>query len=147
MNTAEEIRQPAEALGDRIHFTGPVRADRLVALYRGADLLAFPSLHEGFGLPVLEAMAQSTAVLCSDIPVLREVAGNAARFVDPNDADAWAAALGELLHDDDRRAALASAGRVRAAVVHVGTLRRSHPRRLPRRPRHLVSRRRPGHRR
>jgi glycosyltransferase involved in cell wall biosynthesis len=116
LNTADEIREPAEALGDRIHFTGPVRADRLVALYRGADLLAFPSLHEGFGLPVLEAMAQSTAVLCSDIPVLREVAGNAARFVDPNDADAWATALGELLRDDERRAALASAGRVRAAA-------------------------------
>ena len=64
-----------------------MRADRLLALYRGADLFAFPSLHEGFGLPVLEAMAQGTAVLCSDIPVLREVGGDARGFVTANDSD------------------------------------------------------------
>ena len=82
LGTAERVaREPARALGDRIVFTGPVPADRLLALYRGADLFALPSLHEGFGLPVLEAMAQATPVVCSDIPVLHEVAGDAARFV------------------------------------------------------------------
>ena len=108
-------RRHAEALGDRVRFLGPVRADRLVALYRGADLLAFPSLHEGFGLPVVEAMAQETAVLCSDIPVLREVGGGAARYENPTDPEAWGAALVELLRDDTARAELARAGKVRAA--------------------------------
>ena len=115
LDTEDVIRAPAEALGERIHFTGPVRADRLQALYRGADLFAFPSLHEGFGLPVLEAMAQSTAVLCADIPVLHEVAGDAARFVTPHDPEAWGHAIINLLLDDDARASLASRGRVRAA--------------------------------
>jgi len=115
LDTESAIRGPAEALGERIHFTGPVRADRLQALYRGADLFAFPSLHEGFGLPVLEAMAQSTAVLCADIPVLHEVAGDAARFVTPHDPEAWGHAIVDLLRDDDARGLLARAGRVRAA--------------------------------
>jgi glycosyltransferase involved in cell wall biosynthesis len=115
LDTESDFRTPAEALGERIHFTGPVRADRLLALYRGADLFAFPSLHEGFGLPVLESMAQSTAVLCADIPVLREVGGDAARFVPANEPEAWADAMAKLLQDDDARAALARAGRVRAA--------------------------------
>ncbi|MFO7590253.1 MAG: glycosyltransferase family 1 protein [Acidimicrobiia bacterium] len=109
-------RRRAEALGDRVQFLGPVRADRLVALYRGADLLAFPSLHEGFGLPVVEAMAQETAVVCADIPVLREVGGGAAHYVDPTDHDALGEALVELLRDDGARAALARAGKNRAAT-------------------------------
>jgi glycosyltransferase involved in cell wall biosynthesis len=114
LDTAEAIRGPAQALGDRILFTGPIRADRLVALYHGAALLAFPSLHEGFGLPVLEAMAQQTAVLCSNIPVLKEVGGDAARYLPPNDVEAWGETLVELLRDDDERDRLARAGRIRA---------------------------------
>lgn len=115
LDAEDTIREHARELGDRIHFTGPVRADRLVALYRGADLLAFPSLHEGFGLPVLEAMAQSTAVLCSDIPVLREVAGDAAEFAPARDPGMWSEALVSLLRDDSARAKLAARGRERAA--------------------------------
>ncbi|MCJ7437312.1 MAG: glycosyltransferase, partial [Acidimicrobiia bacterium] len=107
-------REPARELGDRICFTGPIRSDRLVALYHGADLLAFPSLHEGFGLPVLEAMAQETAVLSSDIPVLQEVGGDAARYLPPTDVTAWGDALVELLRDDAERGRLARAGRARA---------------------------------
>ena len=114
LDTAEAIREPARALGDRIRFTGPIRADRLVALYHGAELLAFPSLHEGFGLPVLEAMAQETAVLCSDIPVLQEVGGDAARYLPPTDVRAWGDALVELLRNDTERERLAKAGRARA---------------------------------
>lgn len=114
LDEAAAVAEPASALGERVQLTGPVRADRLVALYRGADLLAFPSLHEGFGLPVLEAMAQSTAVLCSDIPVLREVAGDAARFVPAREPDAWSDALVSLLRDDALRARLAELGRARA---------------------------------
>ena len=115
LHTDEAEQGHAEALGDRVRFLGPVRADRLVALYRGADLLAFPSLHEGFGLPVVEAMAQETAVVCSDIPVLREVGGDAARYVSPTDPEAWGETLIELLRDDRARSALARAGKVRAA--------------------------------
>jgi glycosyltransferase involved in cell wall biosynthesis len=115
LDGAAAVTEPARALGDRVRLTGPVRADRLVALYRGADLLAFPSLHEGFGLPVLEAMAQSTAVLCSDIPVLREVAKDAATFVPARDAVAWGEALVSVLRDDALRSRLADLGRARAA--------------------------------
>jgi glycosyltransferase involved in cell wall biosynthesis len=116
LDTAETIREPVEALGDRVHITGPIRADRLLALYRGADLFAFPSLHEGFGLPVLEAMAQSTAVVCADIPVLHEIAGDAARYASPQDPEVWADVITALLRDDDERENLSRAGRVRAAA-------------------------------
>jgi glycosyltransferase involved in cell wall biosynthesis len=115
LGAADALREPARALGNRIHFTGPVRADRLLALYRGADLVALPSLHEGFGLPVIEAMSQSTPVICSDIPVLHEVAGDAARFVPAQDPDAWASELAAILHDAPAREALGVAGRARAA--------------------------------
>ena len=59
--------------------------EELWALYGGATVFAFPSRHEGFGLPVLEAMSQGTPVVASDIPALREVAGGAARLVPPGD--------------------------------------------------------------
>ena len=114
LDTEEAIRGRRELLGDRIHFTGPVRADRLSPCTAGRTA-AFPSLHEGFGLPVLEAMAQETAVLSSDIPVLHEVGGDAARFLPPHDVRAWGDALVELLRDDTERARLARAGRARAA--------------------------------
>jgi glycosyltransferase involved in cell wall biosynthesis len=115
LHTAGNLRGPIRELGSRILVTDPVPEDTLLALYRGADLLAFPSVHEGFGLPVLEAMAQETAVVCSDIPVLREVAGDAAAFVAPRDVVAWGHALVELLRDDVERDALAKAGHARAA--------------------------------
>jgi glycosyltransferase involved in cell wall biosynthesis len=79
-------------------------------------VLAFPSLHEGFGLPVLEAMAAGTPVVASDIPALREVAGPAAVLVPAGDADAWADALGRVLESPSLQAELAGAGRRRAAL-------------------------------
>jgi glycosyltransferase involved in cell wall biosynthesis len=105
----------ARELGDRVRLLGPVHRDQLFPLFRGADLFAFPSRHEGFGIPVLEAMAQETAVVCSDIPALREVAGDAARFVGSDDTDAWVGALTALLGDAGARDALVRAGRVRVA--------------------------------
>ncbi|MGQ0802407.1 MAG: glycosyltransferase family 4 protein [Actinomycetota bacterium] len=105
---------PARRLGERVRTIGRVGDDHLRGLYRGADLFALPSRHEGFGIPVLEAMAQGTPVACSDIAALREVAGDGARFVAADDPDAWAAVLDELLHDQDARALLAAAGRRRA---------------------------------
>jgi len=110
-----EAAQRATALGDRVTFTGPVTPDRLRALYRGADVFALPSRHEGFGLPVLEALAQGTAVLASDLPVLREVAGTAARYAPAGDVEAWSVSLATLLGDDPGRAALGAAGIARAA--------------------------------
>jgi glycosyltransferase involved in cell wall biosynthesis len=115
LGTAESLEAPARALGSRVVLTGPVHDDRLRALYRGADLFAFPSVHEGFGLPVIEAMAQGTPVLCSDIAVLHEIAGDAARFVAPHDPDAWAKQLAALLDDDAARGALGAAGQAHAA--------------------------------
>jgi len=109
------IAAAAEALGDRLVFTGPLRADRLAALYHGSSLFVFPSLHEGFGLPVLEAMAQEVPVLCSDIPVLHEVAGHGARYVPATDVDAWTDALVELLSDERARRDLGATGRARAS--------------------------------
>jgi glycosyltransferase involved in cell wall biosynthesis len=109
------VHHAAGALGDRVRFTGPLRADRLVALYRGATLFAFPSLHEGFGLPVLEAMVQAAPVICADIPVLREIAGDAACFADPHDAKAWGNTLVDVLGDDTARRVLSERGRQRAS--------------------------------
>jgi glycosyltransferase involved in cell wall biosynthesis len=114
LDTASAIRAPMLALGERVHLTDSLPDDALHALYHGAELLALPSLHEGFGLPVLEAMAQETAVLCSDIPVLREVAGDAALYVPVRDVGAWRDALVDLLRDDAARARLATVGRARA---------------------------------
>jgi len=105
------VAAAAEDLGDRVQFTGAIRADRLTALYRGASTFAFPSIHEGFGLPVLEAMAQGVPVICSDIPVLREVGGAAARFVSPTDVGAWGETLVGLLGDEPERARMAAASR------------------------------------
>ena len=77
------------ALGEALREVGRVPEPELQALYAGATVFAFPSLHEGFGLPVLEAMAAGVPVIASDIPAIREVAGDAAMLVPATDADAW----------------------------------------------------------
>jgi glycosyltransferase involved in cell wall biosynthesis len=105
----------AAGAGDSVIVAGPIAGPELAALYAGADLFAFPSLHEGVGLPVLESVAQGPAVLASDIPALREVAGDAARFVAPDDVAGWHGALGDLLGDASARDALCALGAARAA--------------------------------
>jgi glycosyltransferase involved in cell wall biosynthesis len=88
----------------------------LAALYRGAALVAVPSTYEGFGFPLLEAMACGAPSLAARAGALPEVGGDAAAYVDePLDAGAWAQALRSLLDDDAARAALAARGPVRAA--------------------------------
>ncbi len=99
---------------DRVTFAGRVSDSELDALYRSARLLAMPSLHEGFGLPVLEAMARGTPVVCSNAGSLPEVAGDAALLHDPFDDAALAQHIRALwndaaLHDDHRRRSLAQA--------------------------------------
>lgn len=98
----------------RIHLLGAVEDEQLVELYRGADCLVFPSLYEGFGFPVLEAMACGTPVVCSDRTSLPEVADDAAVLVDPDDGAAFAAALTEVLSSPARRSELAESGLARA---------------------------------
>ena len=111
----DEDGEVARALGDRVRLLGPVAREHIFPLFAGADLFAFPSRHEGFGIPVVEAMAQGTAVLCADIPALREVAGDAAVFVAPDDLDGWVVALRTLLADDTSRAALVTRGHERVS--------------------------------
>jgi glycosyltransferase involved in cell wall biosynthesis len=108
------VLAPARRLGDRVRTLGRVGDPALSALYRGADLFAFPSHHEGFGIPVLEAMAQETPVIAADIPALREIASGAAVLRSPDDPDAWVAALDNLLHDEAELSRLGKAGRARA---------------------------------
>ncbi len=98
-----------------VHFTGYVDDDLLPALYTGARTFVYPSLYEGFGLPVLEAMACGTAVLTSDVTSLPEVAGEAALLVDPRSKDDIERGLVELLRDDLLRSQLQKKGRKRAA--------------------------------
>jgi glycosyltransferase involved in cell wall biosynthesis len=87
----------------------------LRALYRAAGALAFPSLYEGFGLPLLEAMADGLPALAGDAGALPELAGDAALLVDPTDVQAIAAGLERVLCDGELRQRLAEAGRRRAA--------------------------------
>jgi glycosyltransferase involved in cell wall biosynthesis len=103
----------ARTLGNRVRLLGPVDRHDIFPLFAGADVFAFPSRHEGFGIPVLEAMAQDAAVVCSDIPALREVCGDAARFVQPDDVQGWVDALRDLLLREAERRALADRGRDR----------------------------------
>jgi glycosyltransferase involved in cell wall biosynthesis len=107
-------RLPPDRAG-RVRRTGYVAERDKVALLTGAEVMAYPSLYEGFGLPVLEAMACGAPVLTSSRSSLPEVAGDAARLVDPEDADAIAGALGALLVDEAGRERLRAAGVARAA--------------------------------
>jgi len=91
-----------------------VSREDLVLLLRGARALVFPSLYEGFGLPVLEAMLAGTPVITSNISSLPEVAGEAAEYVDPFEVDSIAGAIRKLDQDKDRCAELSELGIVRA---------------------------------
>jgi glycosyltransferase involved in cell wall biosynthesis len=98
----------------RIVLTGYVSDVTKAALLGGAEALAYPSLYEGFGLPVLEAMASGTPVLASNVSALPELVGDAGLLVNPTDAAAIAAGLESLLSDTDLRARLSARGRARA---------------------------------
>ncbi|MCE2543442.1 MAG: glycosyltransferase family 4 protein [Acidobacteria bacterium] len=85
----------------------------LRGLYDRAGVVVCPSLYEGFGLPLVEAMAAGAPLVCSDIPVFREVAGEAAEFVPPDDAAGWAGTLARVLSEPDLRNALRTRGAAR----------------------------------
>ncbi len=103
------------ALGGDVIFTGHVPAADLPALYAGADCLLLPSLYEGFGFPVLEAMACGTPVVCSNVSSLPEVAGDAALTVAPTDDAALAAAIRRVLVEPGLADTLRTRGFVQAA--------------------------------
>ena len=97
-----------------VRILGPVPDQALARLYRGARALIFPSRHEGFGLPVLEAMASGTPVVAADIPPVREVAGDAAMYAPPSSPESLAEAIDCVLFDEDLRRSMAEAGLRRA---------------------------------
>jgi glycosyltransferase involved in cell wall biosynthesis len=101
--------------GDRVEWMGLVSPGRLAALRAGAIAALVPSRKEGFGLPVLEAMAAGVPVLAADTPALRETGGGAARYLPLGDPGPWAEAIAQLLEDPAGRAAAAEVGRRRAA--------------------------------
>jgi glycosyltransferase involved in cell wall biosynthesis len=102
-------------LGDRCRLLGPVSDAHLAALYERCTVFCYPSLGEGFGLPVLEAMAAGAAVVTSNRTSLREVGGDAVEYVDPTDVRSIHAGLERLLRDGARRATLGERARARAA--------------------------------
>ncbi|MBC7224691.1 MAG: glycosyltransferase family 4 protein, partial [Anaerolineae bacterium] len=113
---AEETLVARLGLQGRVRWLGTVPGQDLPALYNLADCFVFPSLYEGFGLPVLEAMACGTPVVCSHLASLPEVAGDAALLVDPRDPAALAQAVLQVLEDAALRQGLREAGLRRAGA-------------------------------
>ncbi len=114
-NAMSELDATARELGvrDLVHLPGRVSDLDLRALYDGAACLVYPSRHEGFGLPLVEAFGAAVPIVCSSIDTLREVAGDAAEFVDPLDAEAIAAGIRRVWTDADRADELVSRGAAR----------------------------------
>jgi glycosyltransferase involved in cell wall biosynthesis len=102
----------------RVIVTGYVSEQEKVALLSGAEALVYPSLYEGFGLPVLEAMACDTPVLTSKVSALPDTAGGAALLIDPNDTEDIAAGMERLLTDTGLRERLRAAGTARTATFN-----------------------------
>lgn len=124
---------------DDVVLLGPLPPEDLPALYAGAELFVFPSRYEGFGLPVLEAMACGTPVLASDRGALPEVAGEAGRYVDPDDPVTLAETMARIAADGEMRRRMVTAGLRQAArfsweqsAADLSTLFREVAGRLPR---------------
>jgi glycosyltransferase involved in cell wall biosynthesis len=103
-------------IADRVRCPGWVSDEDLEGLYKAATCLVYPSLIEGFGIPVVEAMERGLPVACSNAPSLPEVAGDAARYFDPLDVPDIAAAIDALIGDAELRQRLAGPGRERAQL-------------------------------
>jgi len=112
----KEILSQAEGLGGRVHFPGYIASEDLLLLLRKARLFILPSLYEGFGFPILEAMAAGTPVVCSNASALPEVAGDAALLFDPHDVEAMRETMRRVLGDEALRAELIERGLERVKV-------------------------------
>lgn len=110
MTTVKELD-----LARHVQLLGTVDDADLPSLYRAAAIFVFPSLHEGFGLPVVEAMASATPVIASNTTSIPEAAGEAAILLSPEDEAAWATAIKTLLDDAELAERLRAAGRAQAA--------------------------------
>jgi len=114
---AEHVREAARTsgVGDRIRFAGFVSDDDLLQLYNACEIFVFPSYYEGFGIPVLEAMACGRAVACSRMSAMPEVADGAAILFDPYSGDEVARAMLDLILDHQLRSRMERLGLQRAA--------------------------------
>ncbi len=103
---APKVHQAVEhsPFGNRIHFTGYVDDSELLQLYNACDIFVFPSFYEGFGIPILEAMACGRAVACANTSAMPEVAGSAAVLFDPHNTGEMTAAMRDLLRNAELRA-------------------------------------------
>jgi glycosyltransferase involved in cell wall biosynthesis len=112
-----KVREAAARSGfaGRIHFTGFVDDARLLELYNACDCFVFPSFYEGFGLPILEAMACGRSVACSNTSAMPEVADGAGLLFNPHDAEDIARAILDILLDGELRARMERLGLQRAA--------------------------------
>jgi glycosyltransferase involved in cell wall biosynthesis len=111
-----KIRQRANYLGigDKVRLLGHVAHEALPAIYQGAALFLYPTLYEGFGLPVIEAMASGVPVITSNTSALKEIAEGYAHVVDPLDLDGIAKAIAHLMGNPEARAQLTALGERRA---------------------------------
>lgn len=111
-NADEPSLSLAKELGisDRVVFAGRIPEAQLPAYYRGAELLVFPSLYEGFGIPAVEAMACGTPVVAANATSLPEIVGTAAELVDPKDPEAISAGLHRVLADNTLRTSMRAVG-------------------------------------
>jgi glycosyltransferase involved in cell wall biosynthesis len=105
---AEEALARSFGLSGRVEYVGKLSDQELRREYQDATCFVFPSLLEGFGIPVVESQANGTPVVCSDIPVFREVAGTAAVFFDPRFAERLAEAVASVQEEDVRRQLIAA---------------------------------------
>ncbi len=103
-------------LQSRIIFSGPINEKQLAEYYRGALAVVFPSLYEGFGLPVVEAMASGTPALTSNVTSLPEVAGDAAVLVNPYEIESMSHGIEQIVNDSNLREALINKGLQRAKL-------------------------------
>jgi glycosyltransferase involved in cell wall biosynthesis len=105
----------ASRVADRVHFAGFVDDADLVNFYGACDLFVYPSFYEGFGLPILEAMACGRAVACSNSTAMPEVADSAGLLFAPDDVPEMARAMTDILIDPELRARLERLGQQHAA--------------------------------
>jgi len=117
------LREEAASLGttERVHFLGSLSGENLTRFYRSLDIMLFTSRYEGFGRVLVEAMSEGVPVVSSDIPIAREVGGDAVIFCG-DDLQEWKQRIIQVIDSPELRARLASAGRTRAAFFNTESM-------------------------